>query len=175
MGETTVRPAGPDDADGIARVHTTAWQTAYRGVLPDDFLDGLSPSRRAGAWRRALLGREGAVHVAVDGTEVVGFAATGPARDDDLRGRGFVELQAVYVDPARWGSGIGFALLGAALADAGPVVLWVLADNPGARRFYERAGFAPDGTTRTGTIGGRDVAEVRYARTAAAGIAGAAP
>ena len=43
------------------------------------------------------------------------------------------------------------------------VVLWVLADNARARRFYDRAGFAPDGGTNILTgLGG--VLEVRYSR-----------
>ena len=43
------------------------------------------------------------------------------------------------------------------------VVLWVLADNARARRFYERAGFVPDGVTNILT-GLGDVLELRYAR-----------
>jgi hypothetical protein len=39
--------------------------------------------------------------------------------------------------------------------------LWVLRDNWRARRFYERAGFAPDGATNVLT-GLGDVLEVRY-------------
>ena len=41
-------------------------------------------------------------------------------------------------------------------------MLWVLADNPRARRFYEREGWALDGVTKTGKFLGVPVAEVRY-------------
>jgi GNAT superfamily N-acetyltransferase len=170
MGDLVVRTAAPDDAEGIARVHTTTWQTAYRGVVPDEVLDGLDPVRRAAFWRRALAepADRARVRVAVDDGEVVGFASVGPARDEDVRASGFAELQAVYVHPSRWGDGTGPALLDAALAGvAAPgVVLWVLADNPRARRFYERAGFTADGATRVEHVGGRDLVEVRYARAA---------
>jgi ribosomal protein S18 acetylase RimI-like enzyme len=78
------------------------------------------------------------------------------------------ELYALYVTPAWWSAGAGRALMGSvlsALAAGGyrRVVLWVLADNARARRFYERAGFAADGGTNilTGLSG---VLEVRYSR-----------
>jgi ribosomal protein S18 acetylase RimI-like enzyme len=171
VGRTTIRRAVPDDAEGIARVHTTTWQTAYRGVLPDGFLAALSWERRAEGWRRALVeapagGDAVLVAIGPEAGEVVGFTSTGPARDEDLRQRDFVELYAVYVRPAEWGRGVGQDLLDASLADvtASGVMLWVLEDNPRARRFYERAGFAPDGVTRTETIGDRDVAELRYVK-----------
>jgi ribosomal protein S18 acetylase RimI-like enzyme len=82
---------------------------------------------------------------------------------------GFVgELYALYVTPAWWSAGAGRALMDLVLASLEAdgyrqVVLWVLADNARARRFYDRAGFAPDGGTNIITgLGG--VLEVRYAR-----------
>jgi RimJ/RimL family protein N-acetyltransferase len=43
------------------------------------------------------------------------------------------------------------------------ITLWVLRDNHRARRFYERAGFAPDGATNVlHRLGG--VTELRYRR-----------
>ena len=78
------------------------------------------------------------------------------------------ELYALYVTPAWWSAGAGRALMGSVLAALEAeryrrVVLWVLADNARARRFYGRAGFAPDGGTNILTgLGG--VLEVRYSR-----------
>ena len=79
------------------------------------------------------------------------------------------ELYALYVTPAWWSTGTGRALMGSVLAALEAeryrrVVLWVLADNARARRFYERAGFAADGGTNILTgLGG--VLELRYTRT----------
>ena len=108
--------------------------------------------------------------IAVDGADVVGFVTVGPGRDKDLPGLG--EVRAVYVAPDRWRSGAGSALLAKAetlLGDAGfnDAYLWVLEDNTRARRFYERAGWAPDGARKVVEIGGRPLAEVRYRKTAA--------
>lgn len=78
------------------------------------------------------------------------------------------ELYALYVTPDWWSAGAGRALMGRVLTALETdgyrrVVLWVLADNGRARRFYERAGFAPDGGTNILTgLGG--VLELRYSR-----------
>jgi GNAT superfamily N-acetyltransferase len=78
------------------------------------------------------------------------------------------ELYALYVTPAWWSAGAGRALMERVLTALGAesyrrAVLWVLADNARARRFYERAGFAPDGAANTlAGLGG--VLEVRYSR-----------
>jgi GNAT superfamily N-acetyltransferase len=84
------------------------------------------------------------------------------------RAGGTGELYALYVTPAWWSAGAGRALMGSvltALRDArySRAVLWVLAENARARRFYERSGFTPDGATSIlAGLGG--VLEVRYAR-----------
>jgi hypothetical protein len=43
-------------------------------------------------------------------------------------------------------------------------VLWVLEPNVRARRFYERGGWAFDGTTRDEEMGGEMTHQLRYAR-----------
>jgi len=52
---------------------------------------------------------------------------------------------ALYVRAARWGHGIGYALLETAIGDRA-AYLWVLHDNERAIGFYERQGFRLDGT-----------------------------
>jgi ribosomal protein S18 acetylase RimI-like enzyme len=163
----TVRPATVADAAAMGRVHVRARQAAYRGQMPDDYLDGLRASERAAGWQRTLHRERplGAVLVAARDGEVVGFANVGPAGDPDGAG----ELYAINVDPAHWGTGAGRALLRAAqdeLARLGftESVLWVLPANARARRFYERAGGAGDGTERTFEVLGVVVPEVRYRR-----------
>ena len=59
-----------------------------------------------------------------------------------------VELTTLYLRAARHGSGLGQELLDAVLGDR-PASLWVAEDNPRARRFYARNGFAPDGARQT--------------------------
>ena len=163
----TVRPATVADAPAMGRLVVRAWQAAYRGHMPDAYLDGLRPQDRAAYWDEVLRreDRRGAVLVAERDGEVVGFAALGPSPDPEGAG----ELYAINVDPAHWGTGAGRALLEAAQAELDRMgfaesVLWVLPGNARARRFYERAGWAADGTERTAEVFAVTVPEVRYRR-----------
>lgn len=102
------------------------------------------------------------VLVADDEGAVVGFAACGESRD--AAGEG--ELYGIYVSADSWGSSAGPGLMRAALerlrADGfSTATLWVLEDNPRARRFYEREGWSVDGG-RTGEHLGVRTSEVRY-------------
>jgi ribosomal protein S18 acetylase RimI-like enzyme len=163
----TVRPATVADAPAMGRLHVRAWQAAYRGHMPDGYLDGLRAEDRAAGWERVLgRGREwGVVLVAEQAGQVTGFANLGPAEDPPGAG----ELYAINVDPDAWGTGAGRALLGAAQAELDRMgfaesVLWVLPANARARRFYEIAGWAADGSDRTMEVLGVVVPEVRYRR-----------
>ena len=158
-----VRPARVDDAAAIADAHTRAWQAAYEHVFGAENLATIDSERRRRWWERCV--REGleTVLVAEKDGRVVAFASLGPARDDSARG----ELYAIYALPEAWGSGAGPALLEAgveALRGGGyrEAILWVLDDNPRARRFYEREGWTPDGGTKTDAFFGVRVTEVRY-------------
>jgi len=150
-----VRRAVPDDAAPIAAVHVRAWQVAYRGLMPDDVLDGLSVERREEMWQQALTGEDSpGVYVAVTDGAVVGFCAVAaPSRDDDAED-GVGEIAAIYVEPDVWRTGAGRALMDVALEDLRAdgwqwVTLWVLAENQPARDFYSRYGFEPDGAEMT--------------------------
>lgn len=177
----SVRPAEVDDADAMGGVHVRAWQAAYRGVMPQAFLDGLDPAARADYWRAALAGPPlpGERLVLLAGEEVVGLAGCGPVREDPPEGPvredspdvvGLGELYAINLDPQWWGTGGGTVLLDACvdhLRAAGhrEAVLWVAAANERARAFYAARGWAPDGAAKADTFGGAVVDEVRYRRS----------
>jgi GNAT superfamily N-acetyltransferase len=162
-----VREAIPDDADAIGSVHVRSWQAAYVGVIPQPILDRLSVERRASSWR-GVIERGGAerVWIVEDGSRVRGFVSIGPARDEDLP-PGAGELYAIYLEPEVWSTGLGRQLLATATADLrerayAPLILWVLTDNPRARRFYEAAGWHADGTSRVLDFDGTPIEEIRY-------------
>jgi GNAT superfamily N-acetyltransferase len=163
-----LRPAEPQDAMEVARVHVRSWQAGYRGLLPDAYLDGLRAEDRAQHYRLGSEDvREPATVVAIDDGTICGFATTAPARDPDVADDG--ELYALYVDPAWWGRGVGRTLIAAArgrLVELGfrNAVLWLLAGNARADRFYRIDGWAPDGPARTDSVWGVMVDEVRYRR-----------
>jgi GNAT superfamily N-acetyltransferase len=162
-----VRPAVPGDGDRLALIHVTSWQWAYRGLLPDEFLDGLSVADRAEWWRIRLEGLRPrqVVLVVEQGGGAQGFAFVGPvAGGEDDQG----ELYAIYLDPDAAGTGLGRQLIADAerqLAALGfsRAELWVLEANGRARRFYEAAGWqVAAGELRIEKIGGVDANEVCY-------------
>ena len=163
-----LRLAVPEDAMAVARVHVRAWQAAYRGLMPDDHLAGLRPQERARHYDFAGLDPTGPrTLVAVEADTVLGFATISPARDEDVRGQG--ELCALYVEPDCWGRGIGQALASAARSDLyrlgfRKAVLWVVAGNVRAHRFYRADGWTADERRRPRQVWSVTVDTVRYSR-----------
>ena len=150
----TVRLADAEDADAVAEAHTAAWRIGYRGLISDTYLDDdRHATLRLERWRRRL--REGPpaggdrlneIFVAeLDGC-VVGFGHAGreylESGESSTRG----EVYGFYLHPDAWGSGAADPMMAACLASLrsrfGEAVLWVLRDNPRARRFYERTGWS---------------------------------
>jgi ribosomal protein S18 acetylase RimI-like enzyme len=136
--------------------------------VADDVLDNLSVTDRANRWVDILAASDSdsTTLVDADGDIVHGFVSVGPCRDEERAANTAWEIYAIYIDPVFQRRGYGEALLRAALARVPKAVsrmtLWVLADNVGARRFYESLGFHIDGTTKSVQIGQNSLPEVRY-------------
>lgn len=171
MWSVVVRPATPTDVRAIADIHVSSWQVAYRGQVPDAFLDGLSVDRRSSAWTDILDSTAwpstGAFVAEDDDGTIVGFAHISPSRDDDA-GADVGEVTSIYVSPKAWRRGVGRMLLNAACTSfrsAGftRATLWVLDTNDRARRFYERMGWQADGCVKVDARGDFSLTELRYA------------
>jgi ribosomal protein S18 acetylase RimI-like enzyme len=163
-----LRLATPGDEHAVAAVHVRAWQHAYRGLIPDSYLDSLVPEDRAS---RYTFGEHGPGSVrtvlATEGDALCGFSTTGPCRDADRQRHG--ELYALYVAPECLGRGVGRLLIQDArrrLQENGfaQAILWVVTGNVRAERFYRIDGWLPDGRTRLDEIHGATVDEARYTR-----------
>lgn len=155
----SIRRARPSDAGAIGGVHAEVWRSTYPGILPDDYLAGLSAWRLGLGYERSILDRrEGhAVFVAVaggsdlpsglggeSGQQVIGFASGGRAR---RKGLADGEVETLYLLEDWRDRGVGRRLMramGAHLRVVGcrSAMLWVLKDNP-TRWFYERLGGRP--------------------------------
>jgi ribosomal protein S18 acetylase RimI-like enzyme len=154
----TFRQAIPEDARSLAEIHVRSWQTAYRGKLTDEYLDGLQPEDREERWREVLASPPEAwrTWVAEDEGSVVGFATTGRSEDADADRR-TGEVYAIYLDPDVVGTGIGRKLFAHAVGDLrergfSTATLWVMETNAQARRFYEIAGWRTDGASTSQRI-----------------------
>jgi len=154
MSPSQIRRAVPEDAPAIARIHVAGWQGAYRGILPDAYLDALNEAESEARHRKILEQPHDAASanwVLVRAGVLLGWAATNPARDEDL-GPGVHELAAIYLDAQRIGRGLGRELMAFCIADAvergyREMIMWVLSGNERANRFYEAAGFVRDDRT----------------------------
>jgi SAM-dependent methyltransferase/ribosomal protein S18 acetylase RimI-like enzyme len=162
-----VRAATGDDARAIAEVHVQSWQQAYRRLLPQDYLAGLSVRKREAMWAESLAEGRSSLLVAEVCGKVVGFSAFGPCRDEGA-GPTDYELWGLYLEPDHWSSGLGRELWlktrqDLASAGATRVTLWVLDGNERAIRFYTAAGFhlQPD-SMKALELGGIPVREVRF-------------
>ncbi|WP_027659241.1 GNAT family N-acetyltransferase [Salinispora fenicalii] len=137
--EIEIRPYTNDDWDAIARIHDAARRDELRGSAGvEAFLTLAQTAEQEGLF-------DGHLWVAEVGGSVAGFVAL----DDD-------EVTWLYVDPQRYRQGIGRALLGHAVAAAGPrVEVTVLDGNPAAEALYASEGFTVT-QTRTGPLVGNE-------------------
>ena len=174
-----VREARPGDEPCVAELHVRAWQEAYSELMPADFLAALDPRERASRYRFGDIDEGGpttliAIEVGGEGDEddpsltnsldvrsgaspsasgdaLLGFVTFCQSRDADATGLG--EIAALYVEPGRYGGGVGRLLMAEArwrLRDEGfsEALLWVLDGNERAAQFYEREGWSRDGARR---------------------------
>jgi GNAT superfamily N-acetyltransferase len=152
-----LREARRGDEPAVADIHVRAWQEAYRGLIPDEFLDDLDPADRARTYTfeaddPAAPTTLVAVQEGEDCGEIIlGFATFSPSRDLDAPDHG--EVVALYVDPDRYESGVGRLLMAETrrrlwVAGYTEALLWVLDGNDRAVRFYAGEGWTADGATR---------------------------
>jgi ribosomal protein S18 acetylase RimI-like enzyme len=164
-----LRRATSHDAMAVARVHIGSWRSAYRGIVPQEFLDSLSVPRRARTYTFDTPETDNHLTwIALDHDAVVGFVTVG--KTQVAEGPPVGEVQALYVTPDRWRSGVGSELLrqGEELLAAGghsAAVLWVLADNSRGRSFYEAQGWSASGEQQIVELGGSPLIEVRYQKS----------
>lgn len=160
-----VFPAGPSDAEELARVHVTSWRETYRGLLPDAFLARMSEPGFARRFYRDLSEPGASVTLAAgDRSGLVAYAQGGPSR----RGvRGEAEIATLYVLRHAQGRGLGGEMtleMARALAARGATSLMisVLRDNLRARGFYEHLGGRAETARQERGPGGALLYEVAY-------------
>lgn len=145
-----IQSATIDDFESIARLHFLSHTVSFAPFASEDWLNSRRLDQYLGKWREILerTGDNGSTFVARTGRETVGMVRVArpdvpPSEPDEIR----VELTGMHVSPKVTGQGIGTLLMRRALEYIDEqrfsrVVLGVIAANTGARRFYERHGWA---------------------------------
>jgi ribosomal protein S18 acetylase RimI-like enzyme len=149
----SVRDAVPADAEAIAAINLASWEAAYRGIVTDRFLDGVTLGARTAGWRERIETATNGVLVAVEAARLVGYClreAPSPELDAEPS---TAKITALYVSPGSFRGGVGSILMENTLQRLGAasfsvVTLWVLSANHRARAFYTHHGFLPDGDVR---------------------------
>jgi GNAT superfamily N-acetyltransferase len=172
VADVSVRPAGPDDAAELGRIQVDTWRAAYRDVVPEAVLAGLSADGAAQSWRAAIVAppsRRHHVLVAMEQDWRVGFVAIGPAEDlepDDPEPLQTAAIAVILVEP-RWGRrGHGSRLLAAAIDSTledgmTRAIAWLPEGDTVTRDFLVSAGWAPDGLARALDTGAGELREIR--------------
>ncbi len=167
LGRTLeLRPATPDDVPRLKELGVSGWETTYHEFISpanrSSYLAG--PFWSLERLTTIITDQACLALVAVDDRDLpAGFLTVEPIED------GVIELTRLYVDPETRGSGIGTALVDAAIAwsherGACSMLVNVFADNHAGRRFYERAGFSLS-RVEPYAIGDQIVADAWYERT----------
>jgi ribosomal protein S18 acetylase RimI-like enzyme len=165
-GDDLILPAGPADAEDVARVHVRSWRETYKGLLPDAYLARMSEPDFARRFRKSLtFPRAHEATLIVLGPQgIVAYAQAGPSR---RRREGEAEIATIYVLRHAQRQGVGRRLLAAsaramAAQGAKSLLISVLKDNLPARAFYERLGGVAEEPRREPGPGGVLLMEVAY-------------
>jgi GNAT superfamily N-acetyltransferase len=165
--EFSIVPADAGDAAGLSTLHVESWRNAYRGLLPDAFLDGPVVEDLMTLWRDRMsqsAAERQLVIKAVSQGSLIGLACVLTDADSQWGPR----LDNLHVKPGRKGHGVGWQLFRACcqwVVRQTPdqhMHLWVIENNYPARQFYDRQGGVIRGTRTLEIARGIHVPELRY-------------
>lgn len=153
--------APTDDRSEISKVYEESWKFAYKGIVPQSYLDSIPEGR----WASKVDSLDRKTLVCVESGKIIGTTSFSKSRFAQFSDWG--EIISIYLLPNYMGRGYGKALLEAAVAelktmDYKNVFLWVLEENSRARKFYEKMGFTLADDCLDDNIGGKNLREIRY-------------
>jgi len=145
MADVTIREATVEDVSGVQQVARAGWTAAYDDILRTETIERAMEEWYATESVSGQIEREDVGYfVAEDGSDVVGYVTGGPGESEDT-----AVLGAIYVDPDRWGEGIGSRLLerfeGFSREEGYEAVFFeVLVGNEVGASFYRKHGYSAD-------------------------------
>jgi GNAT superfamily N-acetyltransferase len=160
----SLRQATADDIPLIAKMHAQSWASAYRGMLPDTYLDHDIREERAAYWQSRIVELEtGVIHVLIAELDIEPAGFVCMIRPNE---HGSVEVDNLHALPQHKEAGAGTAMLAAAQQwarghHASGMHLGVLEANLAAIGFYESRGWRR-AASEIERMGGIDVTVLRY-------------
>ena len=165
--EIRIRQATVGEAAALAALQRRTALFAYASIFPPE-APPPDLHRMTLDWQRRLIGTHSpnarGFAAEVDGSLLAGvIIASGDPDDPD-----FGHITRLYVDPPKWGHGVGRSLYDSAvsyLVHTGyeQASLWVLERNERVRRWYERLGWICTGQ-RKPVVESAGVEDLRYTR-----------
>ena len=165
VGQTKIIDPELSNAQDVAYVHVNSWKAAYKGIVPDDYLDGLSVGKSAQRFKEIKAKGKAHHYLMYVDEKPAGVFVFSKSFDEDAD-KDTADIGAIYFLPEYWGKGFGTKLIDFGIAEIKKtgykaITLWVLEQNIRARKFYEKKGFVFDGTKEDINIG-KQLVKVRY-------------
>ena len=163
-----IRKALPEDAYNYAMCHISCWQSAYKGIVSDEFLCDMmiKKEQRIERYRKALTEPGDCEYYCVlYENAMIGFCIINKSQDERQALIG--EIWAVYLVEEFRGKGYGSEIIDFAVRELkrvnpSEIFLWVFEENSRARRFYEKCNFFFDGTRKESTMWGGPLTLAKY-------------
>lgn len=150
-----------DSREEISNIYEQSWKYAYKGIIPQAYLDSIPKDQ----WCGAFDNPECYTLIMLDDEKIIGTLTYCKSRFEDYKDWG--EIVSIYFLPEYMGKGYGKPLLEQTVEELKTmgfqtVFLRVLEDNHRARHFYEKCGFKYGGKYYNDTIGGKQLRELQY-------------
>lgn len=150
-----------DDRNLISKIYEDSWRYAYRGIIPQGYLDKILK----GHWSKNFDIADWNTVICIYDGKYIGTSSFCKSRFEKYKNLG--EVISIYLLPEYIGLGYGKKLLDFVIEQLkekgyNEAFLWVLEENEKARNFYEKYGFKLDNDYLEDTIGGKKLKEVRY-------------
>lgn len=104
-----IRQAEIADAKGIGKVHVDSWQTTYKELIPNKFLDNLNYADKEAQWKMNLTDSRYFIIVAETNNQIVGYAAAQNEPGNNIENSS--RLTSIYILKEYQGNGLGKQLL----------------------------------------------------------------
>lgn len=140
-----IRKANIEDAKTLAKLIIDGWQTGYKGIISDDYLDNMQLDSKTEIWKENILNQneESKIYVYEENEEVLGVIKFGKSEETDNIHT--VEIYVLYVKPDKKRMGIGSKLLNYAKEEFikeghKKMIIWCAKQNIPSIKFYKKMG-----------------------------------